>query len=350
MKRSDFSYELPVDRIAHEPIEPREDAKLLVCSRSDPNFLEHARIRDLPAFLHAGDLLVVNETKVLPHRLIGQRATGGRIECLILERDGAGATGFLRPSKRLAPGERLEFEKGAIVIRLRESGERGRWSFDILEPDVDAIDTVLQDVGRAPLPPYLDRDPTTENVAADRERYQTVFARRPGAIAAPTAGLHLTRDLLALLEARGVDRTAVTLHVGEGTFEPLRVEDIETHSMHEERYELSREAARRIESQHQSGGRIICVGTTSARVLESCWNADEMYLRTGAGSTRLFLYPGQGPRLLDALLTNFHLPESTLLLLVASILGRARTIELYELAVRERYRFFSFGDAMLILP
>ncbi|MCB9881686.1 MAG: tRNA preQ1(34) S-adenosylmethionine ribosyltransferase-isomerase QueA [Planctomycetes bacterium] len=347
---ADYHYELPPSSIADEPCEPREAARLLVCSRSDPSRVVHAHVGDLPSFLDAGDLLVVNETKVLPHRLIGQRATGGRIECLILERelDGTGAVGFLRPSKRLRASERIVFERGALVIELREARERGRWRFDIVEPDVGQITSRLERFGRAPLPPYLERDPDAEDVAKDRERYQTVFARNPGAVAAPTAGLHLTNDLLARLDARGVGRAAVTLHVGEGTFEPVRVDDVRDHVMHEERYELAPETAVAIEGTQERGGRIVAAGTTTARVLETCY--DGTRLVAGSGATRLFLRPGHGPRLVDVLLTNFHLPESTLLMLVASMLGRERTLALYRSAIESGYRFFSFGDAMLILP
>lgn len=348
MRRSDFSYELPPDRIAHHPSARREDAKLLVCSRSDPARLEHRTIRDLPELLGAQDMLVVNETMVLPHRLIGRRASGGRVECLILERDGLEAVGFMRPSKRLKVGERLGFEEGALEVELVEARERGRWRFRFCSGTEGEVDAAIERVGRAPLPPYLERDPDSENVRGDRERYQTVFAKNAGAVAAPTAGLHLTDDLLERLRAKGVGRVAVTLHVGEGTFEPLQAEEVEEHSMHEERYVLEPGVARALTEHRAAAGRVICVGTTSARVLETCWDGSELV--HGVGSTQLYLYPGRGPRFLDGLLTNFHLPESTLLLLVASILGRARTLELYELALRERYRFFSFGDAMLILP
>ena len=361
-RRTDFSYEVPGELVAQHPLEVREEARLLVCSRSDPSFVEHATIRALPEYLTAGDRLVLNETKVLPHRLLGRRASGGRVECLILERRGTEAWGFLRPSKRLRVGERLLFEDAALGMTLLAAGERGRWQFRLeipaeLDSEADGgpetaqkLTELLERIGRAPLPPYLDRDPDSEDVAADRRCYQSVFAKHPGAVAAPTASLHLTDELLAELARRGVERSPVPLHVGEGTFEPLRAELIEEHEMHEEAYELSAASARAIEASKAAGGRIVCVGTTSARVLESCWDAAAACLREGAGRTRLFLYPGKGPRCLDILLTNFHLPESTLLLLVASLLGRERTLELYALAIRERYRFFSFGDAMLILP
>lgn len=348
MRVAAYGYELPAHCIANEPMQPREDAKLLVCSRSDPDRVEHVSVGDFPEYLQPSDLVVVNETKVLPHRLVGQRASGGRIDCLILERAGATCLGFLKPSKRLRKGERIDFEAGALCVELVAKGEGGRWRFDIVEPGVDEIAARLEQCGRAPLPPYLERDPATEDIVRDRERYQTVFAKRPGAVAAPTAGLHLTVDMLARIASRGALQAAVTLHVGEGTFDPVRAADLTEHVMHEERYEVEPAASEAIARARAAGGRIVAIGTTSARVLETCF--DGQVVRPGSGTTQLFLYPGKGPRLVDVLLTNFHLPESTLLMLVASMLGRERTLALYRLALASGYRFFSFGDAMLILP
>ena len=348
MKLEQLQYDLPQELVARIPVEDRESARLLVCSRSDASRLEHRCVRDLPTLLRAGDALVLNDTLVLPHRLVGRRATGGRVECLILTRAGGDCLGFLKPSKRLRSGEILEFESGAIQLEVLESLGGGRHRFRI-RTDGEDLDAVLDRVGRAPIPPYIERG-DDEDVRADRERYQTVFARVPGAVAAPTAGLHLTEDLLERLGATGIGSVRVTLHVGEGTFEPIRVTDVEDHVMHAECYELSQHAVRSLAATRASGGRVFCVGTTSARVLESCHDEATDSLQAGRGETRLFLYPGRSPSYIDGLLTNFHLPGSTLLLLVASLLGIERTRELYALAIRERYRFYSFGDAMLILP
>ncbi|MFQ5506672.1 MAG: tRNA preQ1(34) S-adenosylmethionine ribosyltransferase-isomerase QueA [Planctomycetota bacterium] len=350
MDRRSFYYELPADRIATIPVTPRDSARLLVCSRQDEAFVAHARVRDLGSFLSAGDLLVVNETRVLPHRLLGRRASGGRVECLILRRSGTSCEGFLRPSARLRKGEVLRMEGGELLLRVAEDLGSGRHRFELEPRSGGDPGRCLERVGRAPLPPYLRREPEGEDVALDRRRYQTVFARRPGAVAAPTAGLHLTRDLLQGLESSGISLSSVTLHVGEGTFEPIRADEIEAHRMHEEWFELESPAALAVNRTRVEGGRIFCVGTTSARVLETCFDPRSGRVEAATGTTRLFLYPGKGPRLLDGLLTNFHLPESTLLLLVASILGRERTLELYQCAIREGYRFYSYGDAMLILP
>lgn len=345
MKRQEFHYDLPPERIAHFPLEERDAAKLLVCSKSDPGRLEHRVVRDLPDLLAPGDALVLNETRVLPHRLVGRRATGGRVECLVLRREGGSCTGFLKPSAKLREGEAVELEGGALTLTVGPSLGAGKHRFE-LAADGD-LDRVLEDHGRAPLPPYLKRE-GEGTIDRDRSRYQTVFARAPGAVAAPTAGLHLTEPLLDALARRGVRRAPVVLHVGEGTFEPIRGDDITEHVMHAERYELPDESAREINAARERGARAVCVGTTSLRVIETCFDGTGVV--PGAGETRLFLYPGNGPRIADVLLTNFHLPESTLLLLVASILGRERVLELYEIAIREGYRFFSFGDAMLVLP
>jgi len=345
-----FSYDLPSDRVARFPVSPRDSARLLVCSRSDAGRIEHRRVRDLDLLLAPGDLLVINDTKVLPHRLIGHRPTGGRVECLVLERRGCECEGFLRPAAKLRQGEIVQLEDGALTLVVGERLERGRFRFRLTDAGGDDPGPVIDRVGRAPLPPYLGRRPEDEDVELDRERYQTVFASRPGAVAAPTAGLHLTEELLARCKARDIGEVRVTLHVGEGTFEPIRADRVEDHRMHEERFEVSAEGAARVEEARGRGGRVICVGTTSARAIESCYDPATGRVEPSTGRTGLFLYPGRGPNVLDGLLTNFHLPESTLLLLVASILGRQRLLDLYALAIAEGYRFYSFGDAMLILP
>ncbi|HHI79627.1 MAG TPA: tRNA preQ1(34) S-adenosylmethionine ribosyltransferase-isomerase QueA [Planctomycetes bacterium] len=355
MQRKDFHYELPPDRIALFPADPRDSARMLVCSRSDPGRLEHRRVRDLGDYLKAGDLMVLNETRVLPHRLLGRRRTGGRVECLILERRGAEAEGFLKPSARLGEGETLLMEEGALELTILASLGGGRHRFRLAPRGEESLAACLDRVGRAPLPPYIKRPPGEEDPRFDRERYQTVFAARPGAVAAPTAGLHLTEELLARLQEKGVEQARVTLHVGEGTFEPLRGESIEEHRMHSEWFQCPPEAAQAIEAARARSSRLLCVGTTSVRVLESSLEPRSASEKPGwevvprSGETDLFLYPGKGPRLDFALLTNFHLPESSLLLLLSSILGRERVLELYRIAIDQGYRFFSFGDAMLVL-
>ncbi len=350
MKLEDYRYELDEDLIARVPADPRDSARMLVVSRSDPRLLRHERVSALPEFLEKGDALVLNRTKVLPHRLLGRRKSGGKVECLILERRGAEAEAFLKPSSKLRVGEILELEGGELELRILEKKGMGRHLVELRSGDAEPIEAVLQRSGRAPLPPYISRLERDEDRMLDRERYQTVFAKEPGAVAAPTAGLHFTGELLARIEERGVRRCELLLHVGEGTFEPVRVEDVESHVMHAEFYCLANEVAKQLEDVKSEGGRVFCVGTTAARVLETCWDAGAGRLTPSSGETRLFLYPGRGPGFLDGLLTNFHLPASTLLLLIASILGKERTLDLYRIAQEERYRFYSFGDAMLILP
>ena len=350
MKLDEFSFDLPQDRIAREPASPRESAKLLLCSSSDPGWVEHRRISELPEILCAGDLLVLNETKVLPHRLLGYRAFGGKVECLILARDGENCRGYLRPSARLRVGERLQMEGGALELEIGEKLGAGLHAFRLCAPGGGDPAEALEAVGRAPLPPYIERQAQHEDVQLDRSRYQTVFAKQPGAVAAPTAGLHFSEALLQELAEQGIPACRLCLHVGQGSFEPIRVAHVEEHRMHEEAYELPQEAADAISSTRARGKRVVCVGTTSLRVLETCHDRASNGLHAGAGSTGIYLYPGQGPRFVDSLLTNFHLPKSSLFLLVASMLGRERALALYELAIAKGYRFYSFGDAMLILP
>ncbi len=345
VKRELFHYELPQERIAAIPLEQRDAARMLVCSRTDPEIVKHRHVRDLGQFLQSGDAMVVNDTRVRPWRLVGQRATGARVECLVLEHDGCAARTLLRPAKKLRAGEVVAMEGGAVLLTFVGRGEGGHSEVELRAADGD-LDQVLELVGRAPLPPYVKRADDDERNAADRERYQTVFAAKPGAVAAPTAGLHLTDALLDDLRGRQVDVVSVTLHVGEGTFASLEAETIEAHVMHPERYELAPDAADRL----NAASRVFCVGTTSTRVVESCLDPVTEELAAGTGETSLYLHPGNEPRFVDGLLTNFHLPESTLLLLVCSILGRERTLALYDLAIHEGYRFFSYGDAMLILP
>lgn len=358
MNLSDFDYELPEALVAQEPSEPREDARMLV-HRVAGDATEHLRIRDLPEVLARGDLLVVNDTRVRPARLLGKRVSGGAVELLVL---GPGSEpgrwlALTRPAGRIRVGESIELEGGALRARAcaRGVGPRGapgaEWRFEIQDPsrpDVP-LEDLLEEIGRMPLPPYIRRQPTEDpRRPKDRHWYQTVFAREMGAVAAPTAGLHFTAPLLDRLRERGVERTEITLHVGQGTFEPVAVERIEEHVMHAESYRVSASARSAVEQARARGNRVLAVGTTSARALESTCDASGT-IRAGSGETRLFITPGYRFRAVDALLTNFHLPRSTLLMLVSAFLGRERTLRLYREAIERGYRFYSYGDAMLLL-
>ncbi len=361
MKLADFDYELPPERVAHTPAAKRDEARLLVHEVVNGK-TTHARVRDLPEFLQPGDLIVLNDTRVRPLRFFGTRASGGIVEILLLRRI-AGSGGPWRakmnPARRITPGERIDLGAGSSAIAVERpllaGGELDpAWIVQLDFPSSGAAssdeDEWIERLGRMPLPPYIDRprgarDP---NAALDRERYQTVFAREPGAVAAPTAGLHFTPELLARLGALGIETAFVTLHVGEGTFQPVQAEDVREHSMHAESYRLSGETVEAVDRCRARGGRVVAVGTTSARVLESCADASGA-LRPSSGETSLFLLPGSEFRVVDALLTNFHLPRSTLLLLVSAFAGRERVLALYREAIEREYRFFSYGDAMLLL-
>ena len=331
MLTRDFDYDLPEESIAQEPA-PRGESRLLVLDAEGPD--RHRRVRDLPRLLRAGDLLVLNDTRVIPARLFGQRegGGGGRMEVLLIEKaDDVEWEALVRPGRRAKPGTVLRFEElSAEVMEKREDRYRLRFS----EP----IEPHLERLGHVPLPPYI-RRPDRE---ADRERYQTVYARNPGAVAAPTAGLHFTEAILEEVAAAGIGVARVTLHVGIGTFRPVSAERVEDHRMDRERYEVSEETAEAIRRTRESGGRIVAVGTTVVRTLESSGG------EAGSGSTELFITPGYRFRVVDVLLTNFHLPRSTLLMLVSAFAGRERVLAAYEEAVRAGYRFYSYGDAMLV--
>lgn len=342
---SDFDFPLPPQLVATQPAEPRDSARLLVYDRATAG-TRHEIFRDLPTFLRAGDLLVLNDTQVRPWRLRGVRSTGGAVECLLLRLEGSRGEGFVKPSKKLRPGDTVRMEQGAIALTLRESLGGGRWKLDLTARAGD-VAAALEACGRAPLPPYIARD-GAEDAVADRQRYQTVFARVPGAVAAPTAGLHFTPELLATLVSMGVEIAYVTLHVGEGTFAPLRTNVVEEHRMHAEVYELPEATAMAVAAARARGGRVIAVGTTSCRTLETCAREDRT-VAAGTGESSLFLYPGRNLRVVDALLTNFHLPQSTLLMLVAAFVGREEILRVYADAIARGYRFFSFGDAMLLV-
>lgn len=354
MKLSDFDYDLPPERIAQEPCTPRDAAKLLVHEIGSGR-TTHRTVRELPELFAPGDVLVLNDTKVLAARIFAHRESGARVELLFLEPKGATWSAMVQPAKKPKPGERLLVGNARILMieRLRaDDGSLGpRWRVAVEDDQGGALDAaeLFGEHGELPTPPYVRRSAGDPRTDLDRERYQTVFARNEGAVAAPTAGLHFTPELLERCEARGVALARVTLHVGAGTFLPVLTEDIEDHRMHAERFELTPETAATIRAARASGGRVICVGTTSVRTLESCLDASGE-VQPGAGETRIFLHPGSAPRVTDALLTNFHLPKSTLLMLVASLCGRERMLALYAEAIAHDYRFYSYGDAMLLLP
>ncbi len=339
---SDFDYELPPELIAQHPPAERGQSRLLVIPR-DAGPLEHRRFEDLPEYLRPGDCLVLNDTKVLPARLVGRRASGGQVELLLLRPVGEGLWEALgKPARRLRAGERLKFgpELAAQIVAVGGEGLRTVR----LEHEGDLL-PVLERVGQMPLPPYIRRD---HPEADDASRYQTVYAERPGAVAAPTAGLHFTEGLLQRIAEQGVSMARLTLHVGLGTFRPISVERLEEHVMHAEWYRVHPEAADAINAARAAGGRIVAVGTTVVRTLESV--ADEAgVVHPGEGSTNLFITPGFRFRVVDALLTNFHLPRSTLLVLVSAFAGRERILAAYQEAIAARYRFYSYGDATLVI-
>ena len=302
----------------------------------------HSRVRDLPRLLRPGDLLVLNDTRVIPARLYGRSAGGGTMEILLLERVADREwEALVKPGRRARPGAVIEIAEGlaAEVVDKREDGPSHRYRLRFSEP----IEPHLDRLGHIPLPPYIHRPDTPE----DRERYQTVFARRPGAVAAPTAGLHFSEELLREIEAAGVETARVTLHVGLGTFKPVAAERVEEHRMESERYEIGEEAAGAIRQAREAQRRIVAVGTTVVRTLESAARVGDGEVRAGSGATELFITPGFRFQVVDALLTNFHLPCSTLLMLVSALAGRERVLAAYAEAVREGYRFYSYGDAML---
>ena len=350
MKKSDFHYDLPPELIAQAPLPERSASRLLVVPPDSTAAagwrFEDRGFRDLPDLLRAGDLLVFNDTRVIPARLFGQKATGGRVEILI-ERllGGFDARVQLGVSKSPKEGARIALDAGGEVEVLGREGEFYLVRFHVHE----SLEHFLLHAGRLPLPPYIQREPG----ANDDERYQTVFAREVGAVAAPTAGLHFDDALLDALRAKGVEFGHVTLHVGAGTFQPVRVDDLDQHVMHSEWLNVGAELIEQIRRTRGAGGRVIAVGTTVVRALESAMRTNEdggSELQPFSGETRLFILPGYRIRSVDALITNFHLPESTLLMLVSAFAGKERVFAAYAHAIRERYRFFSYGDAMLLFP
>jgi S-adenosylmethionine:tRNA ribosyltransferase-isomerase len=340
MKKSDFHFDLPPELVAQVPLAERSASRMLVLPPS-PAACEDRLVRDLPDYLRAGDLLVFNDTRVIPARLFGHKDTGGRVE-ILLERIAPGRElrAQVGASKSPKPASTIRLDDGTPLTVLGREGEFYRLRFEGEEP----VERILERAGRMPLPPYIQRDAA----ASDAERYQTVFAREPGAVAAPTAGLHFDDALLDALRAKGVEFGHVTLHVGAGTFQPMRADDVRDHVMHSEWLNVGASLCAQVARTRARGGRVVAVGTTVVRSLETAMRDGE--LRPFAGETRIFIFPGYRIRSVDLLLTNFHLPESTLLMLVSAFAGRDRVLAAYRHAVEQRYRFFSYGDAMLISP
>ncbi len=340
MKRQDFYYELPEELIAQDPLADRESSRLLVLDR-ESGVISHRIFREITEYLREGDCLVINDTRVLPARMIGSReGTNGKIEILLLKRKENNIWETLvKPGKKAKVGTRIVFGDGLLtgeVVDVVEEGNR------LIQFTYEGIfEEILDQLGQMPLPPYITHQ------LKDQNRYQTVYAEHTGSAAAPTAGLHFTPGLLEKIEGMGVEIAKVTLHVGLGTFRPVKVDEITDHHMHSEFYQIDEEAAAKINRAKENGKRVICVGTTSCRTVESA--ADENgRLQACSGWTEIFIYPGYRFKVLDCLITNFHLPESTLIMLVSALAGREKVMEAYEEAVREKYRFFSFGDAMFI--
>ena len=340
LKTSDYYYELPPELIAQDPLEDRSASRLMVLDKKT-GAVSHHVFREITSFLNPGDCLVLNNTRVIPARLMGVREeTGGAVEVLLLKRRAGDVWECLvKPGKKARPGTRLVFGDGLLHAQVEEVVEDGN---RLIRFFYDGIwEEVLDRLGEMPLPPYI------THKLQDKNRYQTVYAKFEGSAAAPTAGLHFTPELLKEIQDMGVDLAYVTLHVGLGTFRPVKVENVKEHHMHSEYYQVSAEAAEKINRAKENGHRVICVGTTSCRTVESA-SDENGHLEECCDNTDIFIYPGYRFKVLDALITNFHLPESTLVMLVSALAGREHVLAAYEEAVKERYRFFSFGDAMLI--
>ena len=341
MKTSDFYYDLPEELIAQDPLENRSDSRLMVLDKKT-GAVSHHIFREIVNYLNPGDCLVINDTKVIPARLIGEKeGTGAKIEVLLLKRKtGDVWETLVKPGRKAKPGTRIRFGGGLLVgevIDIVDEGNR------LIKFEFEGIfEEILDQLGQMPLPPYITHQ------LKDKDRYNTVYATHSGSAAAPTAGLHFTPELLKTIEEKGIDIARVTLHVGLGTFRPVKVDDVENHHMHSEFYMIDEEAAEKINRAKENGKRVICVGTTSCRTIESA--ADENgRLKPCSGWTEIFIYPGYQFKILDCLITNFHLPESTLIMLVSALAGKEHVLAAYEEAVKERYRFFSFGDAMFVV-
>lgn len=341
MKTSDFYYELPEELIAQDPLSDRSASRLMVLDRKSGK-TEHRSFKDIKDYLKKGDCLVINNTKVIPARLIGEKkGTGAKAELLLLKRlEDDVWEALVKPGKKLRKGAELSFGDGRLRAEISDLADEGNRLVKFYYEGI--FEEVLDSLGEMPLPPYI------KHKLKDRDRYQTVYAKFDGSAAAPTAGLHFTKELLKEIEEKGVKIVDVTLHVGLGTFRPVKVEDVNNHHMHVEHYFVSKEAADEINKAKRDGGRIICVGTTSCRTVESAAGEDG-FIRAEEGDTGIFIYPGYKFKMTDGLITNFHLPESTLVMLVSAFAGKDETLASYEEAVKERYRFFSFGDAMFIV-
>lgn len=341
MKKSDFYYYLPEELIAQTPLTPRNSSRLMKINRETGDII-HSHFYNLCDYLKKGDLLVLNNSRVLPARLYGEKkGTGSFIEFLLLEQKGDKLWEIIcRPGKKAKVGTEFVFGNGKLNAKVQEVKEDGN---RIVKFECDGnFFAVLDEIGQMPLPPYITKK------LEDKERYQTVYSKELGSAAAPTAGLHFTEEMLEDIKKMGVDIAYVTLHVGLGTFRPVKEDNILDHKMHSEHYQLSEETAEKINKTKQQGGKVISVGTTSCRTLESM-NVENGLVKAGEGYTDIFIYPGYEFKLIDGLITNFHLPESTLIMLVSAFLGYEKTMNAYKIAVEENYRFFSFGDAMLIL-
>lgn len=340
MNVSDFYYDLPEELIAQTPIEKRDESRLMVLNRANQT-IEHKTFKDIIDYLEPGDCLVRNNTKVIPARLYGKKATGAKIEFLLLNRiEGDIWECIVRPGHKLKPGTEVEFGDGILKAKVLDVMEGGTRKVEFKYEGI--FNEILDKIALMPLPPYIHES------LKDNDRYQTVYAKYEGSAAAPTAGLHFTPELFEKIKAKGVDVANVTLHVGIGTFRPVKVENVEEHHMHSEHFYIKQEDADKINKAKKNGKRVIAVGTTSCRVLETIADENGMVKPT-EGDTQIFIYPGYKYKCLDGLVTNFHLPESTLIMLVSALAGRDYIMKAYNEAVKERYRFFSFGDAMLIL-
>ena len=338
MQLSDFMYDLPEERIAQTPVEPRDTSRLMVIHRNDHS-IDHRHFYDIIDYLNPGDVLVINETRVIPARLLGEKPTGGACEILLLKQLAPKKWETLvRPGKKLKPGAQVIFGGGKLVATIVETTADGGRIVDF--ECEGSMEAALDELGEMPLPPYI------HEKLENRDRYQTVYAKQEGSAAAPTAGLHFTPELMEKIRAKGIEIVPVLLHVGLGTFRPVKVDNIEEHEMHSEYFEVTEEAAMRINAARERGSRVIAVGTTSVRTLESA--AENGRLLAKKGDTKIFIRPGYKWQMVDALITNFHLPGSTLLMLVSALYDREHMLEAYNTAVKDEYRFFSFGDAMFI--
>ena len=345
MQVSDFDYHLPPELIAQYPALHREESRMLVLHRNSGQ-RTMTSFTNFPSYLRPGDCLVLNDTRVIPARLLGNReGSGGRVEAFLLEvqKDSACWQALLRPGRRLSPGSKVIVNGSEGSFTVEEKLADGTFLIRFSRSDVL---NMLEQCGQVPLPPYINRAPEKD----DKERYQTVYAAIPGAVAAPTAGLHFTEGILSELASKGVQIVRLTLHVGAGTFKPVEVANIEDHVMHEETYSLSEKAASLINRTRQNGGKVFCVGTTTVRVLETCADRDSGRVQAGSGRTSIFLYPPKKPLAVDGLLTNFHLPKSTLLMLVCTFCEQQHVFAAYAEAIQARMRFFSYGDCMLLQP